>query len=47
MITASIKNGVFTYQYRKGKCKVIIRGTRKVINLAIPYLLQKIKKAAQ
>lgn len=46
MITASIKGGIFTYRYREGKCKITVRGTKKAINLAMPYFLGKIKKAA-
>jgi hypothetical protein len=46
MITASLKGGIFTYQYRQGKCRLIIRGNKNTIGLLMPYLFRKIKKSA-
>lgn len=46
MITASIKGGLFVYRYRQGKNCLTIRGNRIMINLLMPYLYSKIKKAA-
>jgi hypothetical protein len=46
MLTASIKGGIFTYCYHFGKNLVTIRGPKDSINLAVPYLTGKIKKAA-
>lgn len=38
MITASIKGGIFIYQYRERNGKVTLRGPKHAINLVIPYL---------
>nr|WP_173813014.1 hypothetical protein [Dendrosporobacter quercicolus]NSL49617.1 hypothetical protein [Dendrosporobacter quercicolus DSM 1736] len=47
MITASIKGGIFTYRYQFRGKRYTISGSKNEINLAVPYLTKKIKKAAQ
>lgn len=47
MLTASIRNGKFTYRYwLGGKPVVTIRASKEAIKPAIPYLESKIKKVA-
>ena len=46
MITARIKKGIFTYQYRIAGTSGKISGSKQTVNLMVPYLSRKIKKAA-
>lgn len=44
MVTASLRNGIYTYKIREHDGTVLLRFPKHALNIVAPYLNERIKK---